>query len=1171
MPPRRRTIADDDEDADYEDDGGGDADASAAGANPAALAAADAPALQKSSRSAFVARISAHPACGAAADLPHDALSGLAPGVVLRDYQLKGVQWMAHLYKCGTGGILGLGKTLQSIAFLVHLRTSPSRPGPFLVVAPLSVIDGWIGELHRFAGLTLTPIAYPLPLTETPQKVKFDVLVTTYEIADKDSDFLGTFSWEILVADEAHRLKSPDSVQRAAIEDITGSARARFLLTGTPVQNNLAELGSLLHLACPKVFNENPDGGIARLFTPSNGTQAAVSEKKALMDDLADLIRPFMLRRNKEDVLDLPPIKETIMLAQYTKARSDPSVAVLMQLRKCSNHPYIFDGVEPEPFVAGEHLVNVSGKMMLIDRILRHLRTKNKRVLIFSQMTAMLDIIQDYLTYRGFDYERLDGSVRGEERNLAVKRFSSAGPASAFVFLLSTRAGGVGLNLTAADTVIFVDSDFNPTADQQAAKRNERKLQARVHRIGQTQSVSILRLVTEGSVDEVILKRARAKLSLGKRLLQTNDTSGLDRDDSKPSTPQDLVAIIKFGLHRIISGDGDDDNDKGDEKNGVEAAEAVAKADAVVEEWIRDLAGKAPESATLGDDAIEQSLNVEDMYDYDGLNYRGADKDDEAMQSLAVTATKSGPVDPAISMARAAAREATRERALQRKLDLAQKKEERKLARWADAGYVSMAVGDDEDVEDDTGESTVAPQAGVGDSLDESAGLWPDDDEDPAASNWSLLTGSVTEPRLTPGQAGIIIQVVDDSGSWPDRGVFAALHALDPAIQAQYALAGEMGDLASGSVHLFPVHTPDDNDSAAATSDLYVALLVAQRRPRSDDSVPGPVRMQDLETGLEKIARVALRIGASVHLPRIGQATPGFDWYRAERAIRHRLPARGIPTCLYYFRRRTSASFHSDAASSSLHHHRSGLESPARRNSLADDDMPGSFDDDRRSGLARPPPTAYQRRRSSGVSFSEVAPSGSASSAHSLKRRASSHREARDDDSASTSVDESVRDNTDDDRPAAKRRPRSAEDSTPGTSSAADAAALARTLGFRDPLLPDLLTGHCVAVIAPEPAAAAADAPSSAAASTAASVARRVIAYGGRLARSPADRRATILVDLTSAGAATDAATPPPLPGAPLPAPPATISLARFADWLSAGARRSRRRSDMGTLGDEAD
>ncbi|XP_037530300.1 chromodomain-helicase-DNA-binding protein 1-like [Nematolebias whitei] len=295
------------------------------------------------------------------------------------------------------------------------------------------------------------------------------------------------WNWEVLVVDEAHRLKNQNSLLHKTLT--TFSVCFRVLLTGTPVQNNLQELYSLLSFIQPSIFA--PEDTDSFVDSYSN-----IQNRPAQAAELQSILEPFLLRRVKSEVaVDLPKKTELVVYhgmsalqKKYYKAilmkdmeafgnehsSQNRLLNILMNLRKCVDHPYLFDGVEPEPFEIGEHLIDASGKLFLLDSMLTFLHKGGHRILLFSQMTRMLDILQDYMEYKGYSYERLDGSVRGEERNLAVKNFSSK---EIFVFLLSTKAGGVGMNLTAADTVIFVDSDYNPQNDLQAA--------ARCHRIGQ--------------------------------------------------------------------------------------------------------------------------------------------------------------------------------------------------------------------------------------------------------------------------------------------------------------------------------------------------------------------------------------------------------------------------------------------------------------------------------------------------------------------------------------------------------------------------------------------------------------------------------------------------------------------------------------------------------------
>ncbi|RKO94060.1 SNF2 family N-terminal domain-containing protein, partial [Blyttiomyces helicus] len=442
------------------------------------------------------------------------------------------VRWMSWLHARSLNGVLademGLGKTLQTIAFIAHLREiSPSSPPRCLIVVPLSVLDNWMSEFKRFAP-SIAVMRYVGPASERkgfqqtysdsllgPQ---FEVLLTTYEMCNAEIHWLRKRSWGLMVVDEGHRLKNPDALLYMNLETL--DCNTKLLLTGTPVQNNIKELHALLRFLNPTIFRGTPTQ-FAAWFDPKADDTA--------YSRLHEIIRPFLLRRTKSQVLgSLPPIKEAVLfidltplqanlyksilakdLSIFSKRQKTGLQNILMQLRKCCLHPYLFPGVEPEPYEAGEHLVTVSGKLALLDRILGLMKERGHRVLLFSQFTSVLDILQDYLTQRDYTHERLDGSIRRDERTAAVDAFQGS---DTFVFLLSTRAGGVGLNLTAADVVVFFDSDFNPTLDQQAA--------ARAHRIGQSKKVRVIRLLARATVEEVLWRRANRKLAIQRGVLR---------------------------------------------------------------------------------------------------------------------------------------------------------------------------------------------------------------------------------------------------------------------------------------------------------------------------------------------------------------------------------------------------------------------------------------------------------------------------------------------------------------------------------------------------------------------------------------------------------------------------------------------------------------------------
>ena len=477
-------------------------------------------------------------------------------GNVLRKYQREGVRWMAHnLLVAGRGCVLademGLGKTAQSLALIDYvLRSEAMTPeptikprGPALVVVPLSTLVNWEREAARWA-----PGAHVVPYVGNPSAramirqhelmydqtdmdgdvvYKADIVLTTYEMVQADRSTLSKVPWSCLVVDEAHRLKNSEGRAVRDLNSLDFAGRV-VLLTGTPLQNDTAELWSLLNFVDGRRFADKED------FESKFGAVKGAGQVEALHKVLA----PYLLRRLKQDVEHkLPPRVETLIECELMPLQKkcyralfernfkflrhgcndDRALAnfnnVMMEVRKCCQHPFLLDGVE-EAFVAQQalqkararstatitQLAGSSGKLQLLDKLLPRLKAGGHRVLIFSQMTRVLDVLEDYSRSRGHSYERLDGSVSGTERQRAIDRFSDKNSDS-FIFILSTRAGGLGINLQTADSVVIYDSDWNPQADLQA--------QDRAHRIGQTKQVTIYRLVSESTVEENILRTAR--------------------------------------------------------------------------------------------------------------------------------------------------------------------------------------------------------------------------------------------------------------------------------------------------------------------------------------------------------------------------------------------------------------------------------------------------------------------------------------------------------------------------------------------------------------------------------------------------------------------------------------------------------------------------------------
>ncbi|KAL3334742.1 hypothetical protein AABB24_031127 [Solanum stoloniferum] len=452
----------------------------------------------------------------------------------MRDYQLAGLNWLIRLYENGINGILademGLGKTLQTISLMGYLHEFRGITGPHMVVAPKSTLGNWMNEIKRFC-----PVLRAVKFLGNPDERryireellvagKFDVCVTSFEMVIKEKSALRRFNWRYIIIDEAHRIKNENSLLSKTMR--LYNTNYRLLITGTPLQNNLHELWALLNFLLPEIFSSAET--FDEWFQISGET-----DQQEVVQQLHKVLRPFLLRRLKSDVeKGLPPKKETIlkvgmsqMQKQYYKALLQKDLEVVnsggerkrllniaMQLRKCCNHPYLFQGAEPgPPYTTGEHLVENAGKMVLLDKLLPKLKERGSRVLIFSQMTRLLDILEDYLLFRGHQYCRIDGNTGGEDRDASIEAFNKPGSAK-FAFLLSTRAGGLGINLATADIVILYDSDWNPQVDLQA--------QDRAHRIGQKKEVQVFRFCTEYTIEEKVIERAYKKLALDALVIQ---------------------------------------------------------------------------------------------------------------------------------------------------------------------------------------------------------------------------------------------------------------------------------------------------------------------------------------------------------------------------------------------------------------------------------------------------------------------------------------------------------------------------------------------------------------------------------------------------------------------------------------------------------------------------
>uniref|UniRef100_A0A8C7UXZ9 Chromodomain helicase DNA binding protein 7 n=1 Tax=Oncorhynchus mykiss TaxID=8022 RepID=A0A8C7UXZ9_ONCMY len=494
---------------------------------------------------------------------------------------------------------MGLGKTIQSITFLYEIYLKGIH-GPFLVIAPLSTIPNWEREFRTWTELNVivyhgsqasrkTIQAYEMNYRDVQGRVikgayKFHAVITTFEMILTDCPELRSVSWRCVVIDEAHRLKNRNCKLLEGLKMM--DMEHKVLLTGTPLQNTVEELFSLLNFLEPERF-------------PSENTfmqEFGDLKTEEQVQKLQAILKPMMLRRLKEDVeKNLAPKEETIIEVELTNIQKKYYRAILeknfsflskggpgggggawggggaqvpnllntmMELRKCCNHPYLINGAEEkilDDFRENHHaempqfhlqaMIQAAGKLVLIDKLLPKLKAGGHRVLVFSQMVRCLDILEDYLIQKRYPYERIDGRVRGNLRQAAIDRFSRP-DSDRFVFLLCTRAGGLGINLTAADTCIIFDSDWNPQNDLQA--------QARCHRIGQSKAVKIYRLITRNSYEREMFDKASLKLGLDKAVLQS--MSG--RENAANGVPQlskkEVEDLLRKGAYGALMDEEDE-------------------------------------------------------------------------------------------------------------------------------------------------------------------------------------------------------------------------------------------------------------------------------------------------------------------------------------------------------------------------------------------------------------------------------------------------------------------------------------------------------------------------------------------------------------------------------------------------------------------------------------
>lgn len=511
-------------------------------------------------------------------------------GGKIMDYQLDGLNWLYYMWYKEQNSILademGLGKTIQIISFLATL-IEDHRCWPFLIVVPNSTCPNWRREVKKWAPSLRVVTYYGSSIARriahdyemfpnNARDLRAHIVVTSYEsmVEEKARKVLAGIPWAGLVVDEGQRLKNDKNLLYASLSRI--NFPFKVLLTGTPLQNNTRELFNLIQFCDPtrsaKTLEEKYE-----TLTKEN------------VPELHDLIRPFFLRRTKAQVLTfLPPMAQIIVpvsmsvvqkklyksiLAknskliksifqnnqdQNNKQNERHSLSnILMQLRKCLCHPFVYSKQIEErtsnPVLSHRNLVEAAGKLQLLEHLMPKLKERGHRVLLFSQFLDNLDVVEDFLDGLGLLYLRLDGSMGAHEKQKKIDAFNAPN-SEYFAFLLSTRSGGVGINLATADTVIIMDPDFNPHQDIQALSR--------AHRIGQKKKVLVFQMMTRESAEEKIMQIGKKKLALDHVLIER-----MDADDDEGV---DLESILRHGAEALF-----DDDDTGDIHYDAESVEKL--------------------------------------------------------------------------------------------------------------------------------------------------------------------------------------------------------------------------------------------------------------------------------------------------------------------------------------------------------------------------------------------------------------------------------------------------------------------------------------------------------------------------------------------------------------------------------------------------------------------
>lgn len=494
-------------------------------------------------------------------------------GSEMREYQLEGLKWLLQCWKAGHGSILademGLGKTIQILSFLSYLNKQTNWHGPFLITVRTNCFKQWCDEIERWTNLRYIAYnsgpaqrklmrTYMFPFLDTsgnpiPNVINFNILLISYDVLLKDVAFLNQYLWEVLVVDEGHRIKNSTGKKNNAMSNL--KAKQRIILTGTPIQNSLGELWTLLRFVSPSYFSD----------TPSWLENDVDSLSPETVKEARNMIHPHLLRRSlSEAERTIAPKEERVAFISLTRIQKEMIRLIKLHklwrikgiqtseveidsshetnaIQKVCSHPFLVEGAEEfyskkfNNLSRLELILACSSKFQWLDVVLKNLHHSGHKILIFSQRVKLLVLLQEYCNLRGYKCQMLIGQMGETEKNASIAKFS-AEDSDDFIFLISTRAGSEGLNLTVANTTIIFDPDWNPQNDLQA--------QGRCHRIGQTQKVDVLRLITYQTYEHEMFVRAQRKLGLWLTLLGSepiNEKSNLENPEPPLKEPPEIV------------------------------------------------------------------------------------------------------------------------------------------------------------------------------------------------------------------------------------------------------------------------------------------------------------------------------------------------------------------------------------------------------------------------------------------------------------------------------------------------------------------------------------------------------------------------------------------------------------------------------------------------------